>query len=204
MKRIVLVMALAITGCGFAPKAPLRTNVASESHTQIVATVGQVKTTTGAVATHIDKAATNIGTALQISSTIPSAKPVVAPLQASNDEIFAAKREISTLQAQIGSLTQQLDAQGSQIAELVKAQETAVASIATLNQRLVTETAARKAAEQKYSDAWLGGRALRWIWGLSTAFIVAMIVGLVLNARTDIFVTPLKWIAALLHPGGGK
>jgi len=88
MKRIVLVMAIAITGCGFAPKAPSVRMSPPSPHTQIVATVGQVKTTTGAVATHIDKAATNIGTALQISSTIPSAKPVVAPLQASNDEIL--------------------------------------------------------------------------------------------------------------------
>jgi hypothetical protein len=122
------------------------------------------------------------------------------PLTAARDSSVATDGALAVALGKTEALSTELTSVRKDIASLVAQVSGLQGQVSTLNGKLATETKGRQDAEARYHDAWLGGRAWRWITGLTIAFVGALIVGLVLNAKTDIFVAPLHVLAWLFKP----
>jgi hypothetical protein len=71
--------------------------------------------------------------------------------------------------------------------------------VAKKEQAIAAVTAEKQEAILKYHDAWLGGKAWRWIWGLVGAVGGLLITYIVLDVLLPAGLNPLWWVVQRLR-----
>jgi hypothetical protein len=181
-KLIYLVMLLALMSCK--PTAPAVHNEAVEQ--KIVTVKG-----------HITRSLTLLDITPFELRNMPVIKTELKAAVVASDE---AIDENAKAKAETQKLTEELNNAKTNLETARNKAKTDIAEIKTQAKKdLETEQGKRIAAEKKYDNAWLAGKAWFWIHTIEITASVLAVAGLLLNYYTEWFVVIAKPIAIALE-----